>query len=168
MKQTHRATREVTISQRRRITAASLLLAATTLCMGATPPADTLLLHGHIYTANPQQRWVEALAVRGDSIVAVGTTAEVEKLRAPSTKVIDLAGRMVMPGIIDDHTHFIWGSAGLVGVQLAGARTVDEVKQRLSAYAKTHPNETFVYGAGWEYGFFPPTGLPTKEILDEY
>ncbi len=151
-----------------RITAASLLLAATSLCMAATPPADTLLLHGHIYTANPQQRWVEGLAIRGDTIVAAGTTAEVEKLSTPSTKVIDLAGRMVMPGIIDDHTHFIWGSAGLVGVQLAGARTVDEVKQRLSAYAKAHPNETFVYGAGWEYGFFPPTGLPTKEILDQY
>ena len=158
---------KLSISQKR-ITTAGLLLAATTFCMAATPPADTLLLHGHIYTANPQQRWVEALAIRGDSIVAAGTTAEVEKLRAPSTKVIDLAGRMVMPGIIDDHTHFIWGSAGLVGVQLAGARTVDEVKQRLSAYAKAHPNETFVYGAGWEYGFFPPTGLPTKEILDEY
>ena len=168
MNQTHGVTRQVIISQRRHIVVASLLLAATTLCLGATPPADTVLLHGHIYTANPQQRWVEALAIRGDSIVAVGTTAEVEKLRAPSTKVIDLAGRMVMPGIIDDHTHFIWGSAGLVGVQLAGARTVAEVKQRLSAYAKAHPEETFVYGAGWEYGFFPPTGLPTKEILDEY
>jgi predicted amidohydrolase YtcJ len=169
MNQEHRAMRKVRFLQRRYTIAAGLLLAATTLCMAAAPPAaDMLLLHGHIYTANPQQRWVEALAVRGDSIVAAGTTAEIEKLRAPSTRIIDLAGRMAMPGIIDDHTHFIWGSAGLVGVQLAGARTVDEVKQRLSAYAKAHPSDTFVYGAGWQYGFFPPGGLPTKEILDQY
>jgi predicted amidohydrolase YtcJ len=168
MTQEHRAMRKVRFLQRRYIIAAGLLLAATTLCMAAAPPADMLLLHGHIYTANPRQRWVEALAIRGDSIVAAGTTAEIEKLRAPSTRVIDLAGRMVMPGIIDDHTHFIWGSAGLVGVRLAGARTVDEVKQRLSEYATAHPDEKFVYGAGWEYGFFPPSGLPTKEILDQY
>jgi predicted amidohydrolase YtcJ len=167
MNQRHRSTSKRTISPIC-ITAASLLLGATNLCMAAAPPADTVLLHGHIYTANPQQRWVEAVAIRGDNIVAVGTTAEVEKLHGPSTKVIDLAGRMVMPGIIDDHTHFIWGSAGLVGVRLAGARTVDEVKQRLSAYATAHPDEKFVYGAGWEYGFFPPSGLPTKEILDQY
>jgi predicted amidohydrolase YtcJ len=154
--------------KRWRLTAACLLLTVTRLCLGATQPADTVLLHGHIYTANPQQRWVEALAIRGDSILAVGTTAEIEKLRSPSTKVVELAGRMVMPGIIDDHTHFIWGSAGLVGVQLATARTVAEVKERLSAFAKAHPSDTFVYGAGWQYGFFPPSGLPTKEMLDQY
>ena len=62
----------------------------------------------------------EALAIRGDSIVAAGTTAEVEKLRAPSTKVIDLAGRMAMPGIIDDHTHFIGAQPAWLGCSLQG------------------------------------------------
>ncbi len=144
------------------------MLTASGVCLAAPTAADVVLLHGHIYTANPQQRWVEALAIRGDSILAVGSTAEIEKLRTPSTRVVDLAGRMVMPGIIDDHTHFMWGSAGLVGPQLATARTVTEVKERLNAFAKAHPKDAFVYGAGWQYGFFPPTGLPTKEMLDEF
>ena len=134
----------------------------------AAEPADVLLLHGHIYTANPNQRWVEAMAIQGDHIAAVGTTAQMETYRGKSTQVIDLAGRMVMPGIIDDHTHFQWASAGLAGVQIYSARTVPEVKQILQVYAAAHPKDPFVYGAGWEYGFFPPTGLPTKEILDAY
>ena len=134
----------------------------------AAEPADVLLLHGRIYTADPAQRWVEAVAIRGDRIAAVGTTAQMESYRGKSTQVIDLAGRMAMPGIIDDHTHFQWASAGLAGVQIYSARTVDQVKQMLQAYAAAHPKDPFVYGAGWEYGFFPPTGLPTKEILDQY
>jgi predicted amidohydrolase YtcJ len=75
---------------------------------------------------------------------------------------------MAMPGIIDDHTHFQWASAGLAGLQIYSARNVPEVKQMLKDYAGAHPKDPFIYGAGWEYGFFPPTGLPTKEILDQY
>ena len=75
MQKTQQAASPVTISRTRWTTTAGLLLAATSLTMAAMPPADTVLLHGHIYTANTQQRWVEALAIRGDSIVAVGTTA---------------------------------------------------------------------------------------------
>ncbi len=134
----------------------------------AAEPADVLLTHGHIYTANPNQRWVEAVAIHGDHIAAVGTSAQLESYRGKSTQVIDLGGRMVMPGIIDDHTHFAWASAGLAGVQIYEERTVPEVKHALQIYAAAHPKDSFVYGAGWNYGFFPPTGLPTKEILDEY
>jgi predicted amidohydrolase YtcJ len=134
----------------------------------AAEPADVLLLHGHIYTANPRQRWVEGLAIRGDHIAAAGSNAEMESYRGKSTRVIDLAGRMAMPGIIDDHTHFVWASAGLAGLQIYSARTVPEVRRMLQDYAAAHPKDAFVYGAGWEYGFFPPTGLPTKEILDQY
>ena len=78
---------------------------------------------------------------------------------------------MAMPGIIDTHTHFLWGSAGLAGVLLYDAKTVSEVRQILVNYARTHParaDEPWVYGAGWNYGFFPTTdGLPTRALLDE-
>ena len=108
----------------------SLLIGCSSFALAAEP-ADVLLLHGHIYTANPKQRWVEALAIRGDHIAAAGTNAEMESYRGKSTQVVDLAGRMAMPGIIDDHTHFQWASAGLAGLQIYSARTVPEVKQML-------------------------------------
>ena len=106
---------------------------------GATPPADLLLVKGRIYTSNPAAPWAEAVAVGEGKILLAGTDTEVEKYRGPKTKVIDLGGRMAMPGIIDTHTHFLWGSAGLAGVLLYDAKTVEEVRQILLNYARTHP-----------------------------
>lgn len=134
---------------------------------GSPPPADTLFTNGRIYTSNPAQPWVEAVAVLGNQILEVGTGSSLSKRRGPNTKVIDLGGRMAMPGMIDTHTHFLWGSYGLVGVQLSGARTLEEIKKRLHDYAKSHPDEKQVYGGGWPYGSPWPTGLPTKDMLDE-
>jgi predicted amidohydrolase YtcJ len=150
-----------------------LAIGATALCVfaGCKKPqphgVDMVLLHGHIYTSNPQQKWAEAVAISDDKIVAVGTDEEIARLQGKATNVIDLGGKMAMPGIIDDHTHFLWGSQGLAGVQLAGAKSVDEVRARLKAYADSHHDEAWAYGGGWEYGFFPPTGMPTRQLLDE-
>src|SRR5271166_5983020 len=77
---------------------------------GPAPAADTLFVNGRIYTSNPAQPWVEAVAVLGNQIVAVGTDSALAERRGPKTKVIDLGGRMAMPGMIDTHTHFLWGS----------------------------------------------------------
>ena len=140
----------------------------------ATPPADLVLVKGHIYTSNPAAPWAEAVAIRQGKIVLAGTNGQVEKYRGAGTQVIDLGGRMAMPGILDTHTHFLWGSAGLAGVLLYDAKTVEQVRQTLLDYAKAHPlakakaDEKWVYGAGWNYGFFPTAdGLPTKALLDE-
>ena len=134
----------------------------------AKASADTLLVNGHIYTSNAAQPWVEAVAIHGDEIVEVGSTAEAQKYRGANTKVIDLGGRMAMPGLIDTHTHFLWGSYGLAGIQLYDAHNVEEVKAILEDYAKNHAHEKWVYGAGWYYGsFWGPAGLPTKKLLDE-
>jgi len=132
-----------------------------------TRTADTLLVNGHIYTSDPARPWAEAVAVSGDQILAVGTTKALSAYRGEHTSVLDLQGRMAMPGIIDDHTHFLWASYGLAGVQLYGARNVAQVKQILLRYAGSHPRESWVYGAGWYYGSMWATGLPTKGLLDE-
>jgi predicted amidohydrolase YtcJ len=73
----------------------------------------------------------------------------------------------MMPGLIDTHTHFLWGSYGLAGVQLYQAKNVEAVKKALTDFANSHPAEKWVYGAGWYYGSFWPTGLPGRELLDE-
>jgi predicted amidohydrolase YtcJ len=154
--------------------AISLLLCCGLLGCNAAPQADLVLVKGRIYTSNPSAPWAEAVAIRDGKILLAGTNREVEKYRGAGTQLIDLGGRMAMPGIIDTHTHFLWGSAGLAGVLLYDAKTVEQVRQILLNYAHAHPlasakaDETWIYGAGWNYGFFPtPDGLPTKALLDE-
>jgi predicted amidohydrolase YtcJ len=154
--------------------ASGLLLCCALVACKATPPADLVLVKGHIYTSNPAAPWAEAVAIREGKILLAGTNGQVEKYHGAGTQVIDLGGRMAMPGIIDTHTHFLWGSAGLAGVLLYDAKTVEQVRQILLDYAKAHPlakanaDEKWIYGAGWNYGFFPTAdGLPTKALLDE-
>lgn len=131
------------------------------------PAADLLLLNGRIYTSNPAQPWVKAMAIQGSKILAVGDDARIEKLRGQKTKVIDLAGRMVMPGIIDSHIHFLEGSLSLDQFALDDAYTVAEIQRRVRAFAAAHPNRQWLLGHGWLYDAFKPTGLPTRQILDE-
>jgi predicted amidohydrolase YtcJ len=129
--------------------------------------AQTVLVNGHIYTSDPARPWVEAVAIDGDKFGLVGDTKSILAAKAANATVIDLQGRMAMPGMIDTHTHFLWGSYGLAGIRLETAANVADVKKRLEVYAKAHPQEFWVYGEGWSYGSFWPTGLPTKELLDE-
>jgi predicted amidohydrolase YtcJ len=141
-------------------------LATATAAQSPSIAADVLLVRGHIYTSNPAEPWAESVAVGGDKILAVGSDAALKAYQGKNTKMIDLGGRMAMPGIIDTHTHFLWGSYGLTGVLVDEAHSVDEVTAKLRAFARTHPAETWVYGAGWPYGAYWATGLPTKDLLD--
>src|SRR5512134_3371062 len=73
----------------------------------AEPPADTLIVNGRIATLDPRQSSAEAIAIRGERIVAVGTDHQVSSFRGPNTRVVDAGRRIVIPGINDAHTHFI-------------------------------------------------------------
>jgi len=130
-------------------------------------PADVIITNARVYTVNPQQKWAEAIAIRGDRIAAVGTRKEVELLRGPATKVIDAGGRLLLPGFADCHIHFMQGSLGLTRVDLNGVVTVAEIQKRVKAYADTHPKEPWILGMGWTYPIFAPSGLPNKKILDD-
>jgi predicted amidohydrolase YtcJ len=115
---------------------------------------------------NPAQPWVEAVAIKDGKVLDVGTSAALNQYRGPNTKLIDLGGRMAMPGFIDTHAHFLWGSYGLAGVLLYEAGSLDDVAKLLKEYAKSHRHEEWIYGAGWPYGAYWPTGLPTRDLLD--
>jgi hypothetical protein len=130
-------------------------------------PADLLLVHARIYTVNVRQPWAEALAIRGNKIVAVGSTKQIEAYRGPSSKVIDAQGRLVLPGFTDCHIHFMEGSLGLTHVELDGAKTVPEIQKRVRDYAASHPNLPWITGMGWVYPTFASTALPNKKILDD-
>src|SRR5205809_7422640 len=113
-----------------------LFMAAIALPVAAelSQPADVIVINARIYTVNPQQAWADAIAVRGDKILAVGDQKKIETYRGKTTKVIDAQGRLVLPGFTDCHIHFMDGSLGLTRVDLNGAGTVAEIQKSVKEY----------------------------------
>jgi predicted amidohydrolase YtcJ len=132
-----------------------------------SPPADVIITNARVYTMNPQQKWDEAIAVRGEKIVAVGPKAEIAAYGSNTTRVIDAQGRLVLPGFIDCHIHFADGSLSLLQVKLDDAATIAEIQQRVKGYAVAHPDLPWIEGRGWMYTVFAPSGLPDKKYLDQ-
>ncbi len=137
------------------------------------PKADVIFTHGNVYTGivDPTSmvagKRAEAIAVRGDRILAVGTRDEVLKTKGPDTKIIDLGGRFVMPGFNDAHMHLAHAGQEKLSVNLVGAKTLDEFRERIRAKVETaHPGE-WIIGAGWDETLWPVKTLPTRWDLDE-
>jgi hypothetical protein len=138
------------------------------------PKADLIFTHGNIFTGVVDAasslgagKRAEALAVRGDQILAVGTRDEIMKLKGPETKIVDLDGHFVMPGFNDAHMHL--ASAGLekMNVNLVGAKTLDEFRDRLRAKCESAEPGDWVVGEGWDETLWPVKVLPTRWDLDE-
>ncbi|MFY9561909.1 MAG: amidohydrolase family protein [Terriglobales bacterium] len=137
------------------------------------PKADVIFAHGNIYTGivEPSSmvagKRAEAIAVRGERILAVGTRDEVMKTKGPETKVVDLGGRFVMPGFNDAHLHLAHAGQEKLSVNLVGAKTLDEFRERIRAKVeKAGPGE-WIIGAGWDETLWPVKVLPTRWDLDE-
>jgi predicted amidohydrolase YtcJ len=132
--------------------------------------ADTLLIHGHIYTGNPLAPWASALSVSGTRIEAVGTDAAVLQHRSSRAQVIDLHGQTVIPGIVDSHTHVLYGAYALHGLNLStpeSSITPDKPElfvERLKAYAAAHPHDAVLFGRA-DFSTVPPS-TPTHALLD--
>lgn len=160
--------REVPMWATHACAAAVVIAIATTGCTPApaADPADLIVTNAHVYTVSPQQPRAEAVAVRGGTIAAVGTAAEIGTLRGPATQVIDAGGRLVLPGLTDTHVHFIGGAEGRQRVMLDDAETIEEIQRRVKAYADAHPDRPWILGGGWYYSVFGAAGLPDKRLLD--
>src|SRR2546421_2351799 len=130
-------------------------------------PADIIVVHGHIYTGNPKQPWAQAVAIRHGKITAVGDDPEIERRRGMGTKVVNAGGKLVLPGFVDCHIHFMDGSLSLGRVRLEGAKDPAEIQKRLRQYALEHPGDDWILGRGWNYAMFGPEALPHKKYLDE-
>jgi predicted amidohydrolase YtcJ len=154
---------------------ASGVLAQSGSPQGAQKPkADLIFTHGNIFTGVVDAaaslgagKRAEALAVLGDRILAVGARDEIMKLKGPETKIIDLDGHFVMPGFNDAHMHL--ASAGLekMNVNLVGAKTLDEFRDRLRAKVEAAGPAEWVVGEGWDETLWPVKVLPTRWDLDE-
>ncbi len=140
---------------------AALLALALAGAAPAPEPAGQLYLNGLVWTGDPARPRAEALAVRGDRLVAVGSSAELGAWRGPRTQVVDLRGRFVTPGFDDAHLHFLV----LEQAELDGVTSAEELQQRLAAHARAHPEGSWVQGRGWGYAAFPGNA-PHRRFLD--
>jgi predicted amidohydrolase YtcJ len=149
-----------------------IVLLATGVVAGQStfqsPPAqsaDLIVVNGKVYPGDGKGVFHEAVAARGGTIIAIGRSADIERLRSERTQVIDARGGAVMPGFDDPHAHIISGGLAKDDVDLGGARTLDEIQNRIRSFAARYPDRSWVRGRGWAYEPFPGE-LPTREILD--
>ncbi|MEU8970523.1 amidohydrolase [Streptomyces monashensis] len=124
--------------------------------------ADLLFTGGPVFT--PEGRTASAVAVTGGRITAVGHD-EVRELAGPRTEVVDLAGRLLLPGFQDAHVHPVPAGLELTQCDLTGARTAEESVAAVRAYADGRPDRTWILGGGWSMEAFAG-GTPAKELLD--
>jgi predicted amidohydrolase YtcJ len=143
------------------------LLWSVMLCsmIAGAQEASLAVVHARVWTGNPAHPWAEALASNGNTILAVGDTAAIQKLITPRTRVLDARGGMVTPGFIDSHVHFLQGGLSLRSVQLRGARSKAEFVARIKAFAETAPPGTWITGGDWDHQNWGGE-LPQKEWID--
>lgn len=157
--------------ERSRLNSAVMKRLATYLAFCALAPAalgaqaDLVLTNGRIYTVDNARPIVTALAVRGGRILFIGSDAEAKGLVRPSTRVIDLHGLAVYPGLIDAHAHLLGLGVTLRRVNLAGSRSYDEVIARVKAWAKDIKPGQWIQGRGWDQNRWPVKEFPNQEAL---
>src|SRR5688572_6825248 len=142
----------------------AVLSAIGAVAAAAEEHADLVLRNGVIATVNPRQPRAQALAVRGERIVRVGTDAEVDALAGPKTQIIDLAGRFAMPGFIEGHGHFMMLGRSMLSLDLSDARSWDEVVARVAAAVKKTNPDDWIIGVGWHQERWPP--LPADQTFE--
>lgn len=160
---------------RRRLTLFLVLLSAcfTSLVfgqsagVGAPTAADIILKNARVYTDHDTGRtWSQAISIRRGNILAIGTNAAVEKDKGPTTRVIDLQGRLVLPGFNDAHAHFLQGGLNSIRVDLSGLSSLAKIQQRVKAYASENPAKKWILGGGWDQALLPGAKYPAPRDLD--
>ncbi len=132
----------------------------------AEPPAELVLVGGTIYTMDPLQPRAEAIAISGGRVDVVGSAVDVRRRIGEGTKVIDLAGRAVTPGLVDAHCHLHGLGVSLEAVSLRGVKSADEAAGKAAAAAAELPRGEWITGRGWDQNLWQPAEFPTDEVLD--
>ena len=128
-------------------------------------PADLIVTNARIYTVDESHPLADAMAVRGGKVQFVGSTRAAMALRGASTRVIDLNGRTVIPGMVDAHGHVDNLGLALRTVDLTGTSSYDEVIARVAARAKTMQPGQWIIGRGWDQNDWGDTRFPTHDKL---
>jgi len=143
-----------------------MLLFASLGSASAQPAASLVLLNGKVWTVNEAQPRAEAVACLGGRIVAVGSNDEIRKWVGSATEVIDLGGKLVLPGFNDAHVHFFSGGENLASVQLRDAKSEDEFRRRIAEFAAKRPGGRWITGGDWDHENWTPARLPTRQLID--
>jgi len=130
------------------------------------PAADLIVTNAKVWTVDKSVPSAQAVAVLGERIVAVGSSAEVDAWRGPRTQVIDAGGKLLLPGFNDAHLHFVSGGMQLNNVQLKDATSPQEFARRIGERAKVTPKGEWILGGNWDETKWNPPSLPTKELID--
>src|SRR6266566_9319179 len=155
------------LTMKHKVTIYFLALVTGMYASAYSKPAATLMItNAAIYTVDKQHPKAEAVAVIGDRIVAVGSSAEIDLWRGPKTQVIDARGKLLLPGFNDAHVHFISGGQQLDNVQLNDAASKDEFAHRIGERAKIRPKGEWILGGDWDETKWNPATIPTKELID--
>jgi len=150
------------------VSALAAAAGASSSCSGpaAPPPADLVVTNAKVWTADASRPEAEAVAVSGDRIVAVGSSADIDRYRGERTQVIDAGGRRVLPGFNDAHLHLMGGGANLDNVDLRNAPSPEEFARRIGERAKASPAGEWILGGDWDEQGWPGAPLPTRALID--
>lgn len=127
--------------------------------------ADMLLVNGQVYTVDSMRSWAEAVAIKDGRIVWVGNNAEHTPWLGANTQLIDLQGRMVLPGFQDAHTHPVASGVSYLQCALFDIKDLDALLAKVQQCAAEKPEAQWIVGGGWLMDNFP-NGLPDKKLLD--
>ncbi|HCY77136.1 MAG TPA: amidohydrolase [Ignavibacteriales bacterium] len=126
----------------------------------------TAFINGNVYTVNENQPTAQAVVVEGNKIIFVGSNDDAKKIIDPDTKLIDLDGKLMLPGFIDNHVHFISGGFYLLGIDLRPANSTKEFRKILKDYIDKYPSK-WITGGYWDHEKWEVKELPTKEMIDD-
>ena len=130
------------------------------------PAADLIITNAKIWTVDKSLPMAQAVAILGDRIVAVGSSAGVDAWHGPNTHVVDAGGKLLLPGFNDAHVHFVSGGMQLTNVQLNDASSPQEFARRIGERAKVTAKGEWILGGNWDETKWNPPNMPTKELID--
>jgi len=133
----------------------------------APQSADLVFRNGSIYTVDGARSWARAVAVRDGRIVYVGSDEDSGELIGPSTQVVDLDDRLMLPGFQDVHIHPIGGGIEAAACDLNELTTLEEYLEAIGTYAAENPDEKWILGGGWSMSVFGPGANASRKLIDE-
>jgi predicted amidohydrolase YtcJ len=154
-------------AQRLRGSCALLLAGIVVSPVALSQTADVVFLNGNLWTVDSLLPRAQGLAVAGDRILLVGSEEQIRATIGSNTTMVDLDGKFVVPGFIDNHAHFISGGFQLQSVDLRHARDEIEFTRIIRERAERHPGR-WITGGDWDHDGWPGAALPTRELIDRF
>lgn len=123
------------------------------------------LVNGRVYTVDGQRSWAQAVAVQNNRFTAIGSVSDISAHIGPETEVVDLGGKMVLPGFIDSHAHVSCATNKTASLEMYHLESLAAYLDAVKKFAADHPEHAVIYGSGWHNNAFPLSG-PVKQDLD--